>query len=139
MYSWFNSMHTLVYGRRACPTLEQLLVWKINKCMWYEIGVCKMDSEIIQETQAPNLPLTQDTVKKKSVIQYAWALLFHFDINNNNPFTMVRLRDFAHCNFPWGGIKGEMTREFRIKLHTFSTIPDKQFYVFAKIQYGKMY
>lgn len=98
-----------------------------------------MDSEIIEETQIPKLPCTQDTVKKKSVNQYAWAILFNFDINNIKPFSIVRLRDFAKSNFPWGGIKGEMSREFRIQLHEFSLIPGKKFFVFAKIQYGKFF
>lgn len=98
-----------------------------------------MDSEIIAESQISNLPLTQDTVKKKSQNQYAWVIVFHFDIHTIKPFSIVRLRDFAtqNSNFPWHGIKGEMTREFRITLHEFSTSPGKQFFVFAKIQYGK--
>ena len=96
----------------------------------------KMDSDIIPASQITNLPLTQDTVTKKSQNQYAWAIVFHFDVNTSKPFSIVRLRDLAKSNFPWSGIKGEMTREFRIKLHEFSTAPGKQYYVFAKIQYG---
>ena len=97
-----------------------------------------MDPEIIENTQIDNIPFTQETVQKKSLIQYAWVILFHFDINDNKPFSITRLRDFADSNFPWRGIKGEMTREFRIQLHNFTCFPDNQFFIFAKIQYGNI-
>ena len=115
---------------------------KINKLKKYTIsGIFvntnnKMDSELIECTQISNIGLTQDMNEKKSVIQYAWVILFHFDINDDKPFCIERLRDFGNTNFPWRGIKGEMTREFRIKLCEFSSIPGKQFFIFAKIQYG---
>lgn len=98
-----------------------------------------MDSEIIKSSQENNIPLTQETVHKKSVIQYAWVILFNFDINNSKPFSIARLRDFADSNFPWRGIKGEMSIDFRIQLHDFTCFPGKQFFIFAKIQYGNIY
>ena len=141
-YLHSDTIITLIYFFRASVPCEKIcLSFEINtnvnirtrgKLQWD-----KMDSEIIQETQLPNVPFTQDAVKKKSVNQYAWVILFHFDVNNCNPFSIMRLRDFTNSNFPWRGIKGEMTREFRILLHEFSCIPNKQFFIFAKIQYGK--
>lgn len=95
-----------------------------------------MDSEMIPNTEIQNLPLTQDTVKSK--VQYSWVVLFHFDINNPKPFQIVKLRDFLKCVFPWRAIREEMTREFRIQLFEFSNFPEKQFYIFAKIQYGNI-
>lgn len=94
----------------------------------------KMDSEIIENTQVLKIPSTQEGVKSK--VRYSWVVLFHFDINNENPFIIVKLRDFLDCEFPWRSIKQEFSREFRIKLFEFSCFPGKQFFIFAKIQYG---
>ena len=94
-----------------------------------------MDSEIIQNTEIQKIPLTQEVVKSK--VKYSWVVLFDFDINNPNPFIIVKLRDFLDCVFPWRSIKEEFTREFRIQLYEFSNFPGKQFFIFAKIQYGK--
>ena len=93
-----------------------------------------MDSEMIPDTEVQKIPLTQETVKSK--VQYSWVVLFDFDINNPKPFTIAKLRDFLGCVFPWRAIREELTREFRIQLFEFSCFPDKQFFIFAKIQYG---
>lgn len=96
-----------------------------------------MDSaEIIENSQ---IPLTQDTIKRKSVNQYAWAILFNYDLNNSKPFSIVKLREFAKCDFSWRAIKGEMTRDFRIQCYEFSCFPEKKFSIFGKIQYGNIY
>ena len=96
-----------------------------------------MDSDIIPDTEIPKIPLTQETVKSK--VKYSWVVLFDFDINNPAPFMIVKLRDFLDCVFPWRSIKAEFTREFRIQLYEFSCFPEKQFFIFAKIQYGNIY
>lgn len=93
-----------------------------------------MDPEIIPDTEVQNIPLTQDVVQSK--IRYAWAVLFENNVNEPKPFSIVRLRDFVDTNFPWSSFSGEMTSESRIKLHSFSTIPEKCFHIFAKIEYG---
>lgn len=93
-----------------------------------------MESEFIPNTEIQKIAMTQDSVKSK--VKYAWVVLFDFDINNNEPFIIVKLRQFLDCIFPWHSIKEEMTMDFRIKLFKFSCFPGKQYFVFAKIQYG---
>ena len=96
-----------------------------------------MDLEIIKDTEIQRVPLTQDT--SKSQIKYAWVILFLFDLNEKNPFRIAKLRDFIDSNFPWRSIKGELTKECRIRLHEFSCYPGKQYFIFAKIQYGTVH
>ena len=94
------------------------------------------DPEIIEETQAPQVPLTQEVVQ--SEVKYTWCILFEYDINLQCPFNIMKLKTFLGTDFPWKSISGEMTKESRIKLHEFSAMPGKKFFVFAKIQYGKL-
>lgn len=94
-----------------------------------------MDSEIIPATQIAQLPLTQKD--KKSKIKYSWIILFKFDVNETQPFSVAKLKDFADCDFPWNTITQELTHLARIQIHEFSCLPGHQYAIFAKIQYGK--
>ena len=84
-------------------------------------------------TAAP--PLTQD--EGKSQVKYAWVILFHYDIDDPAPFTMVPLSFFAGSDFPWPAVKGILNSEFRSEKRTFSNIPGKEFMIFAKVEIGE--
>ena len=94
-----------------------------------------MDSEMIPDTEPQSVPMTQE--QGKSHIKYSWAFLFKFDINEENPFCVVKLKDYLDTDFPWKLIRGEMTRERRIQMHEFSNEPGVCYFIFAKIEYGK--
>lgn len=96
-----------------------------------------MDSDIIEQTEIMKIPLTQSSESKKSTIRYAWVILFKLDVNERNPFIMVKLREFVGSNFPWRAIEGELTQDFRMKAHSFSNMEGETYYIFAKVEYGK--
>lgn len=93
-----------------------------------------MDSELIPDTEIQNVQNTQEG--NVSANKYSWVILFLLDVNEMNPFSMVKLTEFLGTDFPWKSITGEMSRDNRIKPHEFQKNPGKRFYVFAKVQYG---
>ena len=95
-----------------------------------------MDSEIIEETEIQRIPLTQEVPKSK--VKYAWAILFLNDINERRPFMVFKLTKFLNTNFPWKAFEGEMSIALRIKEFEFTCMPNQKFFIFAKIQYGKV-
>lgn len=94
-----------------------------------------MDSEILQDTEVQGLPLTQEAVKSK--IRYAFVILFEFNVDEENPFQIYSLKTFEKTNFPWRSIQSEMTRDLRIRQYELSCFPGKEYFIFAKVEYGK--
>lgn len=80
-------------------------------------------------------PLTQE--QGKSTVQYAWVILFHYDIDDPTPFTIVPLSFFAGSDFPWSAVKGVLHSDFRSQKMTFSKIPGKEYMIFAKVEIGE--
>ena len=82
-------------------------------------------------------PLTQE--QGKSQVQYAWIILFHYNMDDPEPFSIVPLNFFAGSgsDFPWSAVKGVMHSEFRSEKRTFSKIPGKEFMIFAKVEIGE--
>lgn len=95
-----------------------------------------MDSDLIQDTEIQKLPNTQPNGKSK--IKYAWGIFFEVDVNVSQPFCLLKLRDFLNTDFPWRSIWDEMTIESRLQKHKFPSVYEgKEFFIFAKVQYGK--
>lgn len=81
-------------------------------------------------------PLTQDHGKSK--VKYAWVILFHYCVNESHPFSMVPLSSFVGSDFPWEGVEGLLSPNFRNEKRTFSNIPGKTFTIFAKVEVGEL-
>lgn len=93
---------------------------------------------MIEQTEIQNIPNTQDNDRGRSKIKYAWGIFFEVNVNQENPFFVVKLRDFLKEDFPWKTIWDEMTKESRTIAYEFpSVFSEKTFYIFAKIQHGK--
>ena len=88
-------------------------------------------------SEAAPPPLTQEVGSSK--VQYAWVILFNYDINESNPFGVYPLSLFVGTDFPWKAVKGVLSSEFRKEIRSFSNIPGKEFNIFAKIEVGELY
>ena len=96
-----------------------------------------MDSEIIEGTQIMRIPLTQSNGKSK--VKYSWIVLFKIDVNEREPFFCEPVKTFEGSNFPLTSIQGEMKKECRIKSYEFNCFPGELFFIFAKVQKGKVH
>ena len=77
-----------------------------------------MDSEIIEATQLPSVPLTQEC--GKSHIKYAYTVLFKVDVNETKPFIIVPVKTFAKSNFPWRAPRLVFLKDFCVSVNFFA-------------------
>ena len=97
------------------------------------------DSEsesIIQDTMVLKPPESTQTVES-STISYAWVILFTMCVDEEEPFTIVRLTQFKNSDFPWEVITGELGSKERNRVRKFNNIEGQSFCIFAKIEHGK--
>ena len=80
-------------------------------------------------------PLTQE--HGISQVRYAWVVVFHYSINDPEPFAIIPLSFFADCDFPWSAVKGILSPSFRCEKQTFAKIPGKTYTIFAKVEFGR--
>ena len=80
-------------------------------------------------------PATQ--IGGNSKVQYAWVIIFTMNVDQNCPFSMIRLSQFKNSDFPWNGITEEMTEEFRLGVRKVSNMPGNEICIFAKVEHGK--
>lgn len=73
----------------------------------------------------------------KSSRTYSWAILFHYDANNEFPFSTVSLDHFKGTNFPFQLMTGHLSLEERLKPREFSRLPGTKYAIFAKVENGK--
>ena len=92
------------------------------------------DSLIGGSPRGNSPPSTQ--VSGVSKVQYAWVVIFTWNVDLEYPFSIVRLTHFKNSNFPWTGITEEMTEEFRLCVRKFSNLPGQEYSVFCKIEHG---
>lgn len=69
--------------------------------------------------------------------KYMWAVLFHYDPNNEHPFSIVSLDNFKGTNFPFDLVTGHLGLSERLKPRELSRLPGTKYCVFAKIEEGK--
>lgn len=72
-----------------------------------------------------------------SEVQYAWVILFMYNIEEPQPFSMFPLSLFLGSDFPWDAVKGSLSSEFRVKSRAFSNLPGQLYTIFAKVEVGK--
>ena len=80
-------------------------------------------------------PATQSS--STSPRTYLWAVLFHYDPNNEHPFCSVSLDHFKGTNFPFHLITGRMSLSERLKPRELSRLPGTSYCVFAKVEEGE--
>lgn len=80
-------------------------------------------------------PSTQEN--GRSSVQYAWVILFKYDINQSHPFSILPLSFFMDSDFPWESVEGFLSAEFRIQTRRFSCLGEDLYTIFAKVEVGK--
>ena len=79
-------------------------------------------------------PATQFSGKSRRT--YHWVFLFHFDVDNEFPFSSVLLEKFDGTDFPTGLITGHLGLDDRLKPRTLSRLPGQKYCVFCKVEEG---
>ena len=87
------------------------------------------------ESNSP--PLTQETNNRRSEVQYAWIILFHYSIHDFCPFSIIPLAYFLGSDFPWNAVEGILNPEFRMERRTLSKLSGGDYTIFAKVEVGK--
>ena len=77
---------------------------------------------------------TQPTAQSSR--SYLWVILFHYDANNEYPFSTVSLEHFKGTNFPFQLITGHLGLDERLKPREISRLPGTKYCLFAKVEKG---
>ena len=68
---------------------------------------------------------------------YLWAILFHYDANNEHPFCSVSLDHFKGTSFPFDLINGHLGLDDRLKAREIPKLPGAKYCLFAKVEKGR--
>ena len=97
-------------------------------------------SELDREERDPledEPPSTQ--LSNPSNRHYIAVFLFHYDVDDEQPFSSVTLDHFEGTDFPFDIINGPLGLSDRLKPRHLSRLPGPRYCVFAKCEEGKPY
>lgn len=75
-------------------------------------------------------------ISGQSVRSYSCCILFHFDVNDEFPFTSLPLDQFKGSDFPFNLITGHLGLGDRMQPRNFSRLPGHRYCLFAKLEEG---
>ena len=85
----------------------------------------------------PESPVSGTQPNTTSNRTYQWAILFHYDANNEQPFSSVSVDNFKGTNFPFQLLTGHLGLDNRLKARELSRLPGTKYCVFAKVEAGR--
>ena len=91
-----------------------------------------MASNVVDPIEEPPASQASNPSNRK----YVAVFLFHYDVNDEKPFSSVSLDNFEDTDFPFDVIDGHMGLGDRVKPRKLSRLPGSKYCIFAKCERG---
>ena len=71
--------------------------------------------------------------------RYSWCIVFHYDVNDEFPFSVIKLEKFKGTDFPFDLITGHLGLADRLKPRNLPKFRGQIHCIFAKVEKGKFF